>query len=87
MRLFEELLVLDNRKVVSSIRRPTLVIGGADDRVIDAELQREMALLIPRSKLILYPGYGHGNDQENPDYRVQLDQFVREHAQPEMVSA
>ncbi len=77
VRIFEELLDLDNRAVVSAIRCPTLVIGGADDRIIDAELQREMASLIPGSQLMLYPGYGHGNDQENPDYRMQVDRFIR----------
>ena len=35
-----------------------------------------MATLIPESLLILYPGYGHGNDQENPDYTRQVDLFV-----------
>ncbi len=67
----------DNRPILPSIARPTLVIGGEDDRVIPAEIQREMASLIPSSRLELYPGYGHGNDQENPDYERQFGEFVR----------
>ena len=35
-----------------------------------------MASLIPNSEITLYPGYGHGNDQENPDYQRQVDRFV-----------
>ena len=58
------------------ISPPALVIGGEDDRVIPADVQREMAALIPKRMLILYPGYGHGNDQEYPDYARQVDLFV-----------
>jgi pimeloyl-ACP methyl ester carboxylesterase len=78
IRLFEELLNLDNSAILPQIACPALVIGGEDDRVIDAAIQREMAALIPHSRLILYPGYGHGNDQENPDYRAQLDRFIND---------
>lgn len=75
-RVFESLLNLDNRSVLPRISRPALVIGGEADRVIPADVQREMAALTPKSQLILYPGYGHGNDQENPDYARQVDLFV-----------
>ena len=30
-----------------------------------------------RSGPDLYSGYGHGNDQGNPDYNVQVDRLVR----------
>ena len=75
-RVFEGLFGLDNRPILPRISRPTLVIGGEDDMVVPAQVQREMAILIPESWLILYPGYGHGNDQENPDYARQVDLFV-----------
>ena len=75
-RILEELLYLDNRPLLPGIACPTLVIGGADDRVIPADVQREMAALIPHSEIILYPGYGHGNDQENPDYERQVSRFA-----------
>ncbi len=76
-RILEGLLGLDNRSVLPGIQSPALVIGGEEDRVIPAYVQREMAELIPNSRLKLYPGYGHGNDQENPDYNRQVDAFVR----------
>ncbi len=78
VRIFDGLLRVDTTDVLPRIVSPTLVIGGEDDRVIDAGTQREMAVLIPNSRLILYPGYGHGNDQENPDYEVQATTVMRE---------
>jgi len=77
LRIFEELFDLDNRPILPRITTPTLVIGGEDDRLIGASIQREMAGLLPSSSLKLYPGYGHGNDLENPDYQRQVDEFVR----------
>jgi pimeloyl-ACP methyl ester carboxylesterase len=74
--IFLELLDFDNRGILADIRCPTLVSGGEDDRVIPAEIQREMCSLIPDAELQLYPGYGHGNDQENPAYRPALDTFI-----------
>jgi pimeloyl-ACP methyl ester carboxylesterase len=76
-RVFEGLLYIDHRPLLSAIRCPTLVIGGADDQVIDRDIQAEMGRLIPTSRTILYPGYGHGNDQENPDYERQVGLFIR----------
>jgi pimeloyl-ACP methyl ester carboxylesterase len=77
-RVLEPLLTLDNRPILPRITCPALVIGGADDKVIPAEVQREMAELIPDSRLKLYPGYGHGNDQENTQYNVEVERFARE---------
>lgn len=77
-RVLESLLDVDQRDVLPLIRCPTLVIGGQDDQVIPASIQREMAALIPHATLRLYAGYGHGNDQENPDYLRQLTAFSRE---------
>lgn len=76
-RILEGLLDLDNRSILPSIEHPTLVIGGEDDKVIPVHVQREMAELIPNSSLKLYPGYGHSNDQENPDYERQVEAFTR----------
>ena len=75
-RILEALLPLDQRALLPEIRCPTLVIGGEEDRVVPAEVQREMAALIPGAELKLYRGYGHGNDQENPDYELQVRRFA-----------
>jgi pimeloyl-ACP methyl ester carboxylesterase len=49
-----------------------------EDRVIPAAVIREMAERIPDSRLELHAGYGHGNDMENPVYRDDVSEFVRE---------
>jgi pimeloyl-ACP methyl ester carboxylesterase len=77
-RLLTPLLSLDNRAILPRIGCPTLVIGGEDDRVIEAKVQREMAGLIPNSCLKMYPGYGHGNSFVNPDYPRQVADFLKE---------
>ncbi len=71
-----ELLEVDNRDILPRITCPTLVIGGEDDMVTPAEIQREMAELIPNSQLVLYAGYRHGNDVENPAYQKKVKRFV-----------
>jgi pimeloyl-ACP methyl ester carboxylesterase len=75
--MLAELLDFDHRSWLPELAVPALVIGGEDDRVIPAEIQREMAALIPGSELKLYPGFGHGNDQENPDYERQVAAFAQ----------
>ncbi len=77
-RVFDSLLNLDNRAILPQISCPTLVIGGAEDQVIDATVQEEMGHLIPASRTVLYPGYGHGNDQENSAYEGEVARFVEE---------
>jgi pimeloyl-ACP methyl ester carboxylesterase len=78
---FENLLTplfdLDQRDVASQIRCPTLVVGGEDDRTVPADVQRDMAGRIPRAELKLYPGYGHFNDMENPEYQPLVTRFAR----------
>ncbi len=74
--LLKELLDFDHRSYLSAIRCPVLVSGGEDDRIIPAGVTREMASLIPGATLRLYPGYGHGNDLENPAYGADFDGFV-----------
>jgi pimeloyl-ACP methyl ester carboxylesterase len=71
-RVFEGLLEIDNRPILSRIACPTLVIGGEKDRIFSASLQREMAALIPNSRLVLHPGDGHFI---NTDHRRQVEAF------------
>jgi pimeloyl-ACP methyl ester carboxylesterase len=74
--VLQDLLDFDHRPLLPAIGCPALVVGGEDDQIIPAEVQREMAGLLPRATLRLYPGYGHGNDQENPAYEQAVSQFV-----------
>jgi pimeloyl-ACP methyl ester carboxylesterase len=74
--ILRELLDLDHRRILPSIAAPALVVGGERDRVVPPEIMREMADLLPDSRLRLYDAYGHGNDVENPAYAHDLDEFV-----------
>lgn len=75
--VLQELLDFDNRHLLPAIDCPTLVTGGAEDQIVPAEIQSEMAGLIPNSKLTLYQGYGHGNDQENSAYEREVLAFSK----------
>jgi pimeloyl-ACP methyl ester carboxylesterase len=77
VNVLKPLLDFDNRPILGKIETPVLVTGGEGDRVVPAEIQREMHELIPDSRLKLYADYGHGNDQENPDYARQFNAFAR----------
>lgn len=79
-RILSELLELDQRDVTPRITSSTLILGGEDDRVVPAEVQREMAERIPGSVLELSPGFGHFNDMENPAYQERVRQFAVEMA-------
>jgi pimeloyl-ACP methyl ester carboxylesterase len=81
-RILSELLELDQRSVTPRIECPTLVLGGAEDRVVPPDTQREMAARIPGSVLELAPGFGHFHDMENPAYQLRVRQFAVEMATP-----
>jgi len=51
---------------LGTITRPTLVIGGARDRVVPASLHHRLAGAIPGAELRLMPDTGHLPHQENP---------------------
>jgi pimeloyl-ACP methyl ester carboxylesterase len=78
LNLLDGLAKLDNRAILRDIACPTLIIGGAQDRLISVGLQREMAGLIPNSRLVLYPEYGHTTPDEHPDYDVVTRHFMEE---------
>ena len=75
-RILAELLQLDQRDVSRRITCPTLIIAGADDRVVPTSVQHEMAERISTSTLEICPGYGHFNDMENPAYQERVEQFA-----------
>ncbi|MBM4423311.1 MAG: alpha/beta hydrolase [Chloroflexi bacterium] len=51
--------VFDVRDRVSQIKTPTLVIGGADDKMTPEKYSRYLAEQIPGAQLRLFPGAGH----------------------------
>lgn len=75
--LLEELMDLDTTEELAKISCPVLITAGLEDEVCPPEIQREMDRLIPDSRLTLEPGYAHGNDVENPEYRRVFLDFVK----------
>ncbi|HUX72005.1 MAG TPA: alpha/beta fold hydrolase [Cellulomonadaceae bacterium] len=55
------------RELLSTIGCPTLVIHGADDRLIPAEMGAEIAGAIPRAELVLIEDAGHVVFLEQPE--------------------
>jgi pimeloyl-ACP methyl ester carboxylesterase len=77
-RILEELRDIDHRALLPQITCPTLVIGGADDRIVPPEVHQEMASRLRNARLELCPGFGHFNDTDNPDYESHIQRFIRE---------
>lgn len=75
-RILEELLEIDQRSLLPQITCPTLVIGGADDRIVPPEVHQEMAARLPNARLELCPSFGHFNDTDNPDYESHIQAFL-----------
>ena len=74
----QAILAFDARGVLGRIACPTLILGGAEDKVVGAEGSRELHAAIPGSELYLYPGLGHGAFEEAPDFNERVyDFFLR----------
>ena len=63
---------LDLTLLLGDITAPTLVIGGADDRVFPPEHSRAIAELIPGAKVEIIEGTGHGLLFERADRILEL---------------
>lgn len=51
---------------LSNVRAPVLVAAGADDRIIEPRVSREMAGRIPDARFVIWPGIGHATTLEDP---------------------
>jgi pimeloyl-ACP methyl ester carboxylesterase len=51
--------LLDNDDVLASIRVPTLVVHGRNDRIVKLTAAQHTAKMVTRAKLLVYPGVGH----------------------------
>ncbi|WP_394841096.1 alpha/beta hydrolase [Pendulispora brunnea] len=61
---------------LAKLDRPTLIITGAEDRLIPPENSRKLARLIPGAKLVELGGTGHCFPLEQPDATVaELTRF------------
>lgn len=51
---------------IRQLKQPTLILWGANDRLIPPETARRFAADIPGSKLVVLPGLGHVPHEEDP---------------------
>ena len=63
---------------VEKITRPTLVIGGRQDKIVTFAASLQLAEKIPHSRLLVYDDYGHALYEEAKDFNRQLLAFLQE---------
>lgn len=69
----------DSTPLLSQIEVPTLVIHGADDKIIPVSEARAMADAIPNGRLLIIENAGHLPNLEQPDtYNDALIDFLEE---------
>jgi pimeloyl-ACP methyl ester carboxylesterase len=56
----------DQRDLLPAVAVPTLVLGGADDRIISPDLTEELAQLIPGAEAVRLEACGHMPSLEKP---------------------
>ena len=61
---------------LTCIQSPTLVIGGEQDKALGGEASRELAAHIPGAQLRMYPQWGHGVYEEEPEFNRILLSFL-----------
>ena len=54
-------------RVAARIQAPTLVVGGAQDRLVDVRVAPQVARVVRDSHLLMLPGVGHVAQMEVPD--------------------
>jgi pimeloyl-ACP methyl ester carboxylesterase len=70
--------ILDNDDVLARIRVPTLVVHGGEDRIVKVSAAQHTARIVPRARLLVYPGVGHAPHLEIPTrFNRDLGEFVR----------
>ena len=74
LTLAEACLSCETRERLGEIRCPTLVIGGARDKVVTGEASRELAEGIG-CELQLYPELGHAAYEEAKDFNQRVYDF------------
>ena len=76
-RLQGYLDTLDFSPHLKEVQTPTLLLVGEESPTSTVEQQRFMAEQIPESRLVVYPGLGHGINAIYPEWCVQqVREFV-----------
>ncbi len=70
------ILGFDASEELPEIQCPTLIIGGADDRIVGPDAAKELKALIPGSALYVYEGLGHAAYEEARDFNRRVYRFL-----------
>lgn len=74
------LTTFDRKKELASIRVPTLVIAGSDDKTAPPSMMERMAQKIPGAEYVLLDGCGHLGPVDQPDaFNAALLAFLKRH--------
>ena len=66
-------------EALSSIRTPTLILGGAEDPISTPELMMRTAGRLPHCKLVMYSNCGHNIDTDlTEELTEEADRFLRQ---------
>jgi pimeloyl-ACP methyl ester carboxylesterase len=74
------LTTFDRRKELASIKVPTLVIAGSDDKTAPPSVMERMAQKIPGAEYVLLDGCSHLGPMDQPDaFNAALSSFLKRH--------
>lgn len=74
IRLAKACLTCEAYDKLEKIEAPTLVLGGADDRIVTAEASREIAERLS-CEIYMYEGLGHSAYEEAGDFNLRIKNF------------
>lgn len=77
LRMADACLTHDAYEVLHNMTCPTLILGGAEDKIVSAEASKELAAQISGSTLYLYEGLGHGLYEEAKDFLERVMEFIK----------
>ena len=77
IRLAKACLTCDCSERLGAITCPTLVLGGAEDKIVTGQASREIAGTLGCA-MHLYEGLGHAAYEEAPDFNDRVYRFLRE---------
>ena len=67
------------REALSSIRTPTLILGGTDDPISTPDLMTRTARCLPHCKLVMYSNCGHNIDTDlTEELTEEADRFLKQ---------
>jgi pimeloyl-ACP methyl ester carboxylesterase len=69
----------DNTSICNNLKVPVLVLTGAKDTVISAEMHASLVAAIPEAIEVAFPKAGHASYAEYPDqFNHQVSEFAKE---------